>query len=160
MNLRQINISFLVFICMGCFACVHNPEYRKNQESHPLEADFARLDSIFYTGDSLTLNLELDRIRPLIPKRDIISWSNYYMYRGGLIIDPRYGDHYVDSALNLFDNHKIQQQYQKEEQFPLHSHDEVIHHVTGNRNRKLREIPPYTGKHTQPPSDPQQKYVV
>lgn len=114
MNLRQINISFLVFICMGCFGCVHNPEYRKNQESHPLEADFARLDSIFYTGDSLTLNLELDRIRPLIPKRDIISWSNYYMYRGGLIIDPRYGDHYVDSALNLFDNHKIQQQHQKE----------------------------------------------
>src|SRR5690606_38172185 len=79
-----------------------------------LEADFVRLDSIFYAGDSLTLNLELDRIRPLIPKRDIVSWTNFYLYRGGLITDPLYLDHYVDSALNLFDVPQTQQQYQKE----------------------------------------------
>lgn len=99
---------------MGWFGCVHDPEYRKNQETQQLEADFARLDSIYYAKDSLSLSLELDRIRPLIPKQDVFFWSKYYLYRGGMITDPINWNHYVDSALNLFNNHLIQQQYKKE----------------------------------------------
>lgn len=114
MNLRRINFSLLVFICMGWFGCVHDPEYRKNQETQQLEADFARLDSIYYAKDSRSLSLELDRIRPLIPKQDVFFWSKYYLYRGGMITDPINWNHYVDSALNLFNNHLIQQQYKKE----------------------------------------------
>ncbi len=106
-------LALLLFSNILWLSCAHNPE---NQQ-HPVEQlglQFIQIDSIYLSGDTVALGVELDRIRPLIAKNDIISWGNYYLYRGAIQIDPIDRNSYVDSAMSLYTSTQTQVRYKTE----------------------------------------------